>query len=89
MPRIPDAEFFAIVCNYLLHGWPRFINDDLVGLPFSGFTVGIDPTRAGSQLLDCRQFNEKMCAVLNQCTASVSGAHLNRQEGFAGEGKPR
>ena len=66
IPAIPDAQFFAEVCNVLLSWWPRYIEDDLVGLPFSGFTVGIDPTLAGSQLFGLPQFNEKMGAVLNQ-----------------------
>ena len=39
----------------LLTWWPHFIDDDLVGLPFSGFTVGIDPTLAGSQLFGLPQ----------------------------------
>ena len=66
IPCIPNAVFFALVCNYLLTWWPRYINDDLVGLPFSGFTVGIDPTLPGSQLLGLPEFNKKMGAVLNK-----------------------
>lgn len=66
IPHIPDAQAFAAICNFLLTWWPRYIDDDLVGLPFSGFTVGIDPTLSGSQLLGLPQFNEKMGAVLNQ-----------------------
>ncbi|GAB4534675.1 MAG: hypothetical protein Tsb0019_36290 [Roseibium sp.] len=85
IPPIPNAEFFAAVCNFLLTWWPHFIDDDLVGLPFSGFTVGIDPTLAGSQLLGLPQFNEKMRAVLNKWheflgTPASAG-------GFAVEGK--
>ncbi|SHO55412.1 phosphatidylserine decarboxylase family protein [Vibrio quintilis] len=85
VPRIPDAEFFALVCNYLLNWWPRYIHDDLVGLPFSGFTVGIDPTLAGSQLLGLPQFNEKMKAVLDQWHQFL--ASPESAEGFAVEGK--
>ncbi|MEO1380691.1 MAG: phophatidylserine decarboxylase associated domain-containing protein [Pseudomonadota bacterium] len=66
IPPIPDADYFAAVCNYLLTWWPHYIDDDLVGLPFSGFTVGIDPTLSGSQLLGLPQFNARMKAVLNK-----------------------
>ncbi|MBF7995549.1 phophatidylserine decarboxylase associated domain-containing protein [Rahnella laticis] len=66
IPRITDAEYFASICNVLLTWWPRFVNNDLVGLPFSAFTVGIDPTLAGSALFGLPQFNDKMRAVLNQ-----------------------
>lgn len=72
IPRIVDADEFAVVLNYLLTWWPRFIHDDLVGLPFSAFTVGIDPTLAGSTLLGLPQFNEKMSAVLNQWNQYLS-----------------
>jgi phosphatidylserine decarboxylase len=65
IPRIEDADFFAAVCNVLLTWWPRFVHDDLVGLPFSAFTVGIDPTLAGSTLLGLPQFNARMGAVLD------------------------
>lgn len=85
IPPIPNAEFFAAVCNFLLNWWPRYIDDDLVGLPFSGFTVGIDPTLSGSQLLGLPQFNEKMARVLNkwhQFLGSPASA-----EGFAVEGQ--
>ncbi|MDV7340050.1 phophatidylserine decarboxylase associated domain-containing protein [Terasakiella sp. A23] len=66
IPFIEDAEFFALMCDVLLTTWPHFINDDLVGLPFSAYTVGIDPTLAGSQLLGLPQFNEKMKPVLDK-----------------------
>lgn len=65
IPRIPNAQFFAAFCNALLTWWPRFVHDDLVGLPFSAFTVGIDPTLAGSTLLGLPEFNRRMGAVLN------------------------
>ncbi|WP_437610786.1 phophatidylserine decarboxylase associated domain-containing protein [Erwinia sp. V71] len=85
IPRIPDADYFAAVCNVLLNWWPRFVNNDLVGLPFSAFTVGIDPTLAGSTLLGLPQFNEKMRAVLNEwhnyLATPASGA------GFSVEGE--
>jgi len=85
IPAIPNAEFFALVCNFLLTWWPHYINDDLVGLPFSGFTVGIDPTLSGSQLLGLPQFNEKMRAVLNKWHEFL-GTPASAQ-GFAVEGE--
>lgn len=85
IPSIPDAAFFSLVCNYLLTWWPRYINDDLVGLPFSGFTVGIDPTLAGSQLLGLPEFNQKMGAVLNQWHQYL--ATSASAQGFAVEGE--
>lgn len=85
IPGIPDAEHFAAVCNFLLTWWPRYIGDDLVGLPFSGFTVGIDPTLAGSQLLGLPQFNEKMRAVLNKWHTYLASAPSS--EGFSVDGK--
>ncbi len=85
IPWIPDATFFALVCNYLLTWWPHFIDDDLVGLPFSGFTVGIDPTLPGSQLLGLPEFNQKMGAVLNTWHEFL-GTTASAQ-GFAVEGE--
>ncbi|MEO1701034.1 MAG: phophatidylserine decarboxylase associated domain-containing protein [Pseudomonadota bacterium] len=85
IPRIPDADYFAAVCNYLLTWWPHYIDDDLVGLPFSAFTVGIDPTLSGSQLLGLPQFNEKMKAVLNKWHEFL-GSPASAQ-GFAVEGE--
>ncbi|MEM5584988.1 phophatidylserine decarboxylase associated domain-containing protein [Roseibium sp. AS2] len=85
IPWIPDAQYFAIVCNFLLEWWPHYIDDDLVGLPFSGFTVGIDPTLPGSQLLGLPQFNERMGAVLNKWHAFL-GTKASAG-GFAVEGE--
>lgn len=64
IPPMHNAAHFALSCQALLTRWPHFIDDQLVGLPFSGMTVSIDPTLAGSQLLGLPQFNEKMGAVL-------------------------
>ena len=85
IPWIPNALFFSLVCNYLLTWWPRYINDDLVGLPFSGFTVGIDPTLPGSQLLGLPEFNQKMGAVLNKWHQYLGGP--DSAGGFEVEGK--
>lgn len=85
IPPIPDAKFFALVCNLLLTRWPHFIHDDLVGLPFSCFTVGIDPTLQGSQLLGLPEFNRLMGAILNKWHLFL-GTRPSAQ-GFAVEGK--
>jgi phosphatidylserine decarboxylase len=85
IPAIPSAEYFALVCNFLLNWWPRYIDDDLVGLPFSGFTVGIDPTLPGSQLLGLPQFNEKMAAVLNKWHQFLGT--IESAKGFTVEGE--
>ncbi len=85
LPWIPDAEYFCLVCNYLLTRWPHYLHDDLVGLPFSSFTVGIDPTLPGSQLLGLPEFNEKMGAVLSKWHQFL--ATLPSAQGFAVEGQ--
>jgi len=93
IPWIPNAAFFALVCNYLLTWWPRYIGDDLVGLPFSGFTVGIDPTLPGSQLLGLPEFNQKMGAVLNKwneylgTTASAQGFSIEGEQWLSRKAK--
>lgn len=93
LPRISDAEYFAAVCNTLLTWWPRFINNDLVGLPFSAFTVGIDPTLSGSALFGLPQFNAKMRAVLNEwhkylgTPASGAGFSVDGQQWLSPDAK--
>jgi phosphatidylserine decarboxylase len=65
IPRIADKQTLLDVFNYLLTFAPAFVDDDLVGLPFSAFVVGIDPTLSGRTLFGLPQFNEKMAAILN------------------------
>ncbi len=79
IPRIPDLETLLHAFNTILKHAPQFINDDLVGLPFSALVVGIDATLGGSTLFRLPTFNEKMKAILNdwavflQSPASASG----------------
>lgn len=69
VPRIRDKETLLHVFNELLTQAPAFINDDLVGLPFSAFVVGIDPTLSGTVLFRLPMFNEKMSAILQEWNA--------------------
>lgn len=85
IPRIDSKETILNAFNAILKISPRFINDDLVGLPFSGFVVGIDPTLSGVVLFRLPMFNEKMSAILN-----VWNGFLDTEEsnvGFRVEGE--
>lgn len=62
--RIPDRYTLLNGFNFLLTRWPHFIDDALVGLPFSAWVVGIDPTWSGSVLFGLPQFNDKMGKIL-------------------------
>jgi phosphatidylserine decarboxylase len=64
LPRITDKDALLHGFNVILTEAPAFINDDLVGLPFSAFVVGIDPTLSGATLFRLPMFNEKMSAIL-------------------------
>lgn len=66
IPAMPDAFAFAARCQALQTVAPHFVDDDLVGLPFSAMTVAIDPTLAGSQLLGLPEFNAVMKPVLDR-----------------------
>lgn len=65
IPTIPDKDTLLHAFNTLLTVSPQFVDNDLVGLPFSALTVGIDPTLAGSALFGLPDFNEKMGAILD------------------------
>ena len=65
IPRIKDADTLLQGFNTILTEAPGFIHDDLVGLPFSAFVVGIDPTLSGSTLFRLPTFNVLMCNILN------------------------
>lgn len=64
--RIPDLAVLLNGFNTILTLAPHFINNDLVGLPFSAFVVGIDATLGGSTLFRLPMFNEKMKAILDE-----------------------
>lgn len=85
IPSIPDLETLLHGFNTILSMAPKFINDDLVGLPFSAFVVGIDATLGGSTLFRLPMFNAKMKAILDEwATFLVSPASA---VGFSEEGK--
>jgi len=66
IPRIRDKETILHAFNAILSQPPQFIDDELVGLPFSAFLVGIDPTLGGTALFRLPMFNDKMSAVLQE-----------------------
>lgn len=66
IPRIKDKKELLKAFNRILTLAPQFINNELVGLPFSALVVGIDPTLSGSVLFRLPMFNEKMSAILNE-----------------------
>lgn len=66
VPPIADLDEFLHMLNGVMDEAPQFINNDLVGLPFSAITVGIDPTLAGSTLFRLDEFNRKMADILKK-----------------------
>ncbi|MFZ1087493.1 MAG: phophatidylserine decarboxylase associated domain-containing protein [Terracidiphilus sp.] len=85
IPAIPDLDTLLYAFNAVMDQAPQFINDDLVGLPFSAIVVGIDATLGGSTLFRLPIFNEKMGAILDAwATFLVSPAS---DSGFAVEGQ--
>jgi len=85
IPRIKDKETLLHVFNTLLTTAPAFVNNDLVGLPFSAFVVGIDPTLSGTVLFRLPQFNEKMKAILNDWNVFLDTKASN--VGFRADGE--
>lgn len=85
IPRIADKEALLHGFNTILTEAPGFIDDDLVGLPFSGFVVGIDPTLSGATLFRLPMFNDKMAAILNQWNGFLDTPASN--VGFRVEGQ--
>jgi len=85
IPRIKDKETILKAFTAILKWAPHFINDDLVGLPFSAFVVGIDPTLSGSELFRLPLFNNKMSAILQQWNKFLGTEASN--VGFRVEGK--
>jgi len=65
LPRIASKDDLLTGFNNILTRPPSFVNDELVGLPFSGLVVGIDPTLSGVTLFGLPMFNQKMQGVLN------------------------
>ncbi len=85
IPRIKDMYTLLNAFNTILKRAPAFINDELVGLPFSAFVVGIDPTLSGSELFRLPMFNEKMATILKEWNKFLATKASN--VGFRIEGK--
>lgn len=85
IPRIKDKEALLHGFNYILTEAPQFVNNDLVGLPFSAFVVGIDPTLSGTTLFRLPMFNQKMGAILHDWNKFLATPASN--VGFRVEGK--
>jgi phosphatidylserine decarboxylase len=85
IPPIPDLDTLLHAFNAILNQPPQFINDDLVGLPFSAIVVGIDATLGGSTLFRLPMFNKKMKAVLNDWTTFLTSPES--ASGFTVEGQ--
>jgi phosphatidylserine decarboxylase len=66
IPRIPDLDTLLHAFNTILTMAPGFVDDDLVGVPFSAIVVGIDPTLSGVTLFSLPMFNERMSAILRE-----------------------
>jgi phosphatidylserine decarboxylase len=65
VPRIKDKDALLNGFNKLLSHPPGFVKNELVGVPFSAWVAGIDPTFSGAALFRLPMFNEKMSAILN------------------------
>lgn len=85
IPRIKDKDTLLHGFNYILTEAPQFVNNDLVGLPFSAFVVGIDPTLSGTTLFRLPMFNEKMGAILEDWNKFLATPASN--VGFRVEGQ--
>ncbi len=85
IPRIPNKETLLHGFNFLLNVAPYFDNNDLVGLPYSAFVVGIDPTMSGVTLFRLPMFNEKMGAILQDWNLFLDTPESN--VGFRVEGE--
>ncbi|WP_300978904.1 phosphatidylserine decarboxylase family protein [Flavobacterium sp.] len=75
--RIPDLSVLLNGFNTILNLAPHFVNNDLVGLPFSAFVVGIDATLGGSTLFRLPMFNEKMKAILDEWAIYLESSASN------------
>lgn len=85
LPRISSKDDLLNAFNNILNTPPTFINDELVGLPFSAVVVGIDPTLSGVTLFGLPMFNEKMAAILNDWNAFLASTASNWVFGVEGQ----
>lgn len=66
IPDIKNVDVLLQLFNKVMNEIPQFADGDLVGLPFSAITVGIDPTLEGAAIFRLPEFNEYMSAILNK-----------------------
>lgn len=85
IPRIKDKDTLLHGFNEILKHPPRFVDSDLVGLPFSAWVVGIDPTLSGAALFGLPMFNERMADILQEWFAFLGTPASN--VGFRVEGQ--
>lgn len=83
--RIPDADVLLHGFNTILTEAPSFVHDELIGLPFSAFMVGIDPTLSGAALFRLPTVNVLMSNILNDWHAFLDTPASN--VGFRVEGE--
>ena len=86
LPRIKDKETLLHGFNEILKHPPRFVDSELVGLPFSAWVVGIDPTLSGAALFALPMFNEAMSGIF-QDWFKYLGTAPSGQELFGTEGE--
>lgn len=84
-PRIASKGELLQAFNTLLTQTPQFIDNELVGLPFSALVVGIDPTQSGMTLFRLPMFNEKMSDILNEWNTYLGSSASNWVFGTEGE----
>ncbi len=85
VPRFSSKEDLLNALNAAMNEAPQFIDNDLVGLPFSAIVVGIDPTQSGMTLFRLPQFNEKMKAVLDEWHTFLASTASNTIFSVEGE----
>jgi phosphatidylserine decarboxylase len=85
VPRIASKQDLLDTFNKLLTQVPQFIDNELVGLPFSAFVVGIDPTLSGQTLFRLPMFNEKLGAILDTWHTYLGSPASNWIFGTEGE----
>ncbi len=85
LPPIASKDDLLKLFNTLLTTTPQYVDDALVGLPFSALVVGIDPTLSGMTLFRLPMFNERMAAILNDWHTYLGSSASNWV--FAKEGE--
>lgn len=86
IPRIKDKDTLLHGFNEIMKHPPSFVDSELVGLPFSAWVVGIDPTLSGTALFSLPMFNERMSDIF-QAWFEYLGSADSGDELFSVEGK--